>query len=54
MWELFAQWIAENHPDDPSTLSTAFRQRSSGPTMGGSLWEQRTREYVEAVNAASS
>lgn len=55
MWEPFAAWVSETHPEDgpvmyddwPDASSQALNETSFG------LWEQRTREYV-AVEKDSS
>jgi hypothetical protein len=50
VWEPFAAWVAENHPDDVLMLYTDPSQSSQRITEESiALWEQRTREYVEVV-----
>jgi hypothetical protein len=50
MWEPFAQWVAENHPDDvlvlyaDSSQSLEMRTEESIP-----LWEQRIQEWAVEV-----
>jgi hypothetical protein len=48
MWQPFAEWVSENHPDDAAVMY-------EDDTYGGAsiaedsvrLWERRTREYLE-------
>ena len=49
-WELFAQWVVENYPDDAPVMYTdasLSQQRFTEASVA--LWEQRTREYVTVV-----
>lgn len=53
VWEPFAAWVSQNHPDDVLVLYTDPNQtmqriaRDSIP-----LWKQRSSEYVEYVRAS--
>ena len=50
MWEPFADWVAENYPDDVIVMYTGLGQTMNRLTDESvALWEQRTREYVEYV-----
>jgi hypothetical protein len=55
MWEPFASWVAENHPEDGQIMyaewPVIFSPASTEESMA--LWEQRTREYVEVVRGTS-
>lgn len=50
MWDPFATWVAENHPDDVTVMYTDSSQGSPQLTEESTaLWEQRTREYVDVL-----
>lgn len=50
MWEPFAAWMAENHPDDVITMYGDPSQTAMELTDEAiALWEERTREYVDVV-----
>jgi hypothetical protein len=50
LWEPFATWVAENHPDDVIVMYGDPSQSSLELTDESvALWEQRTREYVEEL-----
>jgi hypothetical protein len=52
VWEPFAAWVAENHPDDVLVMYEDGSQSSQRITEDSiPVWEQRTREYVAFVNA---
>jgi hypothetical protein len=54
VWEPFAQWVAETHPDDVAVMYSDSAQsdfRLSDESIR--LWEQRSREYVDHVLAAT-
>ncbi len=48
MWEPFQAWVAQNHPEDVSVMYDGNGWRITEESIP--LWEQRTREYVEAVS----
>jgi hypothetical protein len=51
MWEPFAAWVSQNHPDDAAIMytdSTRTMQRISEES--DRLWEQRSRDYVDIVS----
>lgn len=48
MWEPFAEWVAENHPDDVTIMYTDASQSMQQLTDESiALWEQRSREWAE-------
>ncbi|MET1041166.1 MAG: hypothetical protein ABWZ90_09020 [Acidimicrobiales bacterium] len=47
MWFPFTSWLATEHPADASVMLNDSTQLSEESIR---LWEQRTREYVEAYN----
>ena len=52
VWEPFAAWLAETYPDDVTVMysgSSQSMQRFTDEAIA--LWEQRSREYVEAVGS---
>ena len=50
MWEPFAAWVAENHPDDVITMYGDPSQTAMELTDEAiELWEERTREYVDVL-----
>jgi hypothetical protein len=50
MWDPFATWVAETHPDDVVIMYGDLSQSSLELTDESvALWEQRSREYVEEV-----
>ena len=48
MWEPFADWIQQTHPDDADVMYTdaSLTEPRPGPTSMG-LWELRVRQYAE-------
>jgi hypothetical protein len=51
MWIPFGTWMSISHPDD--VLTMYINQNTSGPRFADDsnrLWEQRSAEYVAAVN----
>ena len=51
MWEPFAAWVAENHPDDVAVMYTSSQQTREALNEDSiALWDQRIREYVAYVN----
>jgi hypothetical protein len=52
MWEPFAAWIKENHPEDiPVMFELADQSLESHSEESAALWAQRTEEWVEALEA---
>lgn len=52
MWEPFAAWVAENHPDDVITMYGDPSQTAMELTDEAiALWEERTSEYVDVVGS---
>ncbi|MDP9494057.1 MAG: hypothetical protein M3P87_02360 [Actinomycetota bacterium] len=50
MWEPFAQWLVENHPDDLLVLYTDSSQSLEMRTQESiPLWEQRIQEWAAEV-----
>ena len=48
VWEPFAAWVAENHPEDVDIMYVSFSNyRLTDESIA--LWEQRSREYAESV-----
>jgi hypothetical protein len=51
MWEPFAEWVAENYPEDGALMyenwPSIFMAQLTDESI--ELWEQRSREYVEVV-----
>ena len=54
MWDPFAEWVSTNYPEDVAAMYVGdFRDyRLTRKSIG--LWEQRSREYVEAVNQGTA
>jgi hypothetical protein len=52
VWEPFAVWVAETHPDEVLVLYTDPDQAMQRMTEESiALWEERTQEYVDTVRA---
>jgi hypothetical protein len=52
VWEPFADWVAEVHPDDVAIMYEDVSQTRWRITEESiPLWEQRSREYVDVVRA---
>jgi hypothetical protein len=52
VWEPFADWVAETYPEDVTIMYTNSSQTMHRFTEESiALWEQRSREYVEAVGS---
>lgn len=50
VWEPFADWVAETHPEDVLVLYTDRSQTMQRVTEDSiAVWEERTREYVTVV-----
>lgn len=50
MWEPFADWVAETHPEDVAVMYTDASQSMASITEeSNQLWELRSREYVEVA-----
>jgi len=48
MWEPFAAWIQQTHPDDADVMyaDASLTEPRPGPTSWA-LWELRVRQYAE-------
>ena len=55
VWEPFDLWVSETYPEDAAIMYTDGITHSMWQLTEESisLWEQRSREYVEVVNSAS-
>lgn len=51
-WDPFANWVAENFPEDASAMYTTFYTNYRLSEESVALWEQRSREYAEFVNGS--
>jgi hypothetical protein len=54
MWEPFADWVSTNYPEDVAVMyeSDFSDYQLTGESIR--LWEQHTREYVEAVTEGTA
>ncbi len=51
VWEPFARWVAETHPEDAAVMYTDGSFTLEALTEESiQLWEERSKEYVEFVN----
>jgi hypothetical protein len=54
VWEPFAVWVAETHPEDVTIMYTGSSQSMQRFTDEAiALWDQRSREYVEAARSTA-
>ena len=58
MWEPFAEWVSTTYPEDVALIDEGFAPAADSPWMAVTeesipLWEQRTREFVAAVQAGT-
>jgi hypothetical protein len=51
IWEPFADWIGENHPDDRAVMYDPYPTGWRITEESIPVWEQRLREYVAEVTA---
>jgi hypothetical protein len=51
MWEPFQAWVASTHPEDLQAMYQGMGPLFSEESIR--LWEERTKEWVETVNASS-
>ncbi len=51
VWEPFAAWVAATYPEDVDVMYTGAQTGLRLTEKSISLWEQRTREYVEHVRS---
>ena len=49
MWEPFAAWVAENHPEDGAAMYNGDYTNFQLTEESIRLWRQRTRDYVREV-----
>ena len=49
VWEPFAAWMSENHPEDMRVMYRADQTDWKLSEASARLWERRTREYVEEL-----
>lgn len=49
VWEPFAQWVADTHPEDVDVMYLPGYANFRLTEESIALWEQRSREYVEVV-----
>ena len=49
VWEPFAEWVSENHPEDVRVMYVANQADWKLTETSVRLWERRTREYVEEL-----
>ena len=49
MWEPFAEWVAENYPEDGAVMYNDSYTDYRLTKASIRLWELRTREYVEEI-----
>ena len=55
MWEPFQRWVASAHPEDVAVMyDPAAGSAGQMSDEAIRLWEQRSREYVAAVNAGTA
>jgi hypothetical protein len=54
VWEPFAEWLADTHPEDVAIMYTDSSQTLESLTEESiRLWERRSREYVEVAKGGS-
>jgi hypothetical protein len=51
MWQPFQAWVTSTHPEDLQTLYPVGDPVPTEETIR--LWDERTREWAEEVNASS-
>ncbi|HUP15778.1 MAG TPA: hypothetical protein VM848_06990 [Acidimicrobiia bacterium] len=49
MWEPFTRWITETYPENVAIMYDASKIMNQFTEASATLWEQRSREYVEIV-----
>jgi hypothetical protein len=49
MWEPFATWVSENHPEDGAVMFNGNYTNFELTKRSIRLWEKRTREYVDEL-----
>jgi hypothetical protein len=54
MWEPFADWVSTNYPQDVDVMYTSDFSDYRLSEESIRLWEQHTREYVEAVREGTA
>jgi hypothetical protein len=53
-WEPFAEWVSENYPEDVAVMYKSDFSDYQLTPKSIRLWEQHTREYVEAVRQGTA
>lgn len=51
VWEPFAEWISENHPEDVRVMYVANQTDWKLSEASARLWERRSREYVAELTS---
>ncbi|MGH2525470.1 MAG: hypothetical protein ACRDG2_01870 [Actinomycetota bacterium] len=51
VWEPFAEWISENHPEDVRVMYVADQADWKLSEAAARLWERRSREYVAELTS---
>ena len=54
MWRPFATWVATNYPDDVEVMYQPGGHGERLTRESIRLWEQHTREYVNAVQQGTA
>jgi hypothetical protein len=54
VWEPFARWVSKNHPEDFGVMYVDDGQNFRLTEQSIRLWEERTKEYVEAVQQGAA
>jgi hypothetical protein len=54
MWEPFAAWVSDTYPKDAATMYTNDMSNFRLTQKSIRLWEQRTKEYVKAVEQGTA
>ena len=54
MWEPFADWVSTNYPDDVAVMYQPNFSDYRLTPRSIRVWEQHSREYVEAVKKGTA